>query len=268
MQIKQLEVIAQEATEREVTLRAEFQEGVRERESAAQLVVEANLEKDRWHKEAIEHATKLKQAEKRCEQLEQKRVEDKAKIKALAEQLRINVEAASALEKQQPLEATRLQVPMPEPIKGNAAKRSGSSKPPKEGKGAAGAFGKDGQKLKEVAFLEASSSWSQKFKPLCCCQRAVVSQSSRDGVQGVLSRWCCPARSRLSRGNPAPTAVKGSKARNTPRIQKQTEVAPASKDDGSMLLSDHEAEEATRQRNVLLALVALIVGLATAKLWN
>eukprot|EP00434_Breviolum_minutum_P024403 symbB.v1.2.021552.t1/scaffold1847.1/size122519/5 len=50
-------------------------------------------EADHWRKDAAEQATRLKSAEQRLHQLEQRKLEDKAKIKALAEQLQAAVDS-------------------------------------------------------------------------------------------------------------------------------------------------------------------------------
>merc|ERR1719410_1301794 len=86
-QMKELERTTKEMVDRDASLRAEMWQAMSERDDAAVHVDEANRETERWKREALTHAKKLKDAEQRLQQLEQRHVEDKARIKVLAEQL-------------------------------------------------------------------------------------------------------------------------------------------------------------------------------------
>jgi len=97
--IGDLERQAQELQDRECCLRLELQEATAERDSVERRN-SAELEGlERWRRENAGLASKLKHAEQRVQQLEQKHDGDKAKIKLLADKLRA---AAAATDAPQP----------------------------------------------------------------------------------------------------------------------------------------------------------------------
>lgn len=90
--IQGLEKQLQEAKDREVALNLEAQEANEARADVSIEQEDFKKEADHWRKDAAEQAARLKSAEQRLHQLEQRKLEDKAKIKALAEQLQAAVD--------------------------------------------------------------------------------------------------------------------------------------------------------------------------------
>lgn len=91
-QIENLERLLQEAKDREFAMKAELQETLQFTGSAADRQTSFEREAERLRKESTELAAKLKRSDQRLQQLEQKHLDDKAKIKALAERLRVAVD--------------------------------------------------------------------------------------------------------------------------------------------------------------------------------
>lgn len=96
--VADLERKLQEAADRELALRLEVQEAVQAQSSSSTQQEDFHKEAERWRKDAAEQATRVKAAEQRAQQLEQRKTEDKAKIKALADQLKLATAAGFVAE--------------------------------------------------------------------------------------------------------------------------------------------------------------------------
>merc|ERR1719362_176229 len=77
----------QEIVDRDATLRAETWHAMSDRDEAVMKMNDATRETERWKKEALTHAKKLKDSEQRLQQLDLRHNEDKARMRVLAEQL-------------------------------------------------------------------------------------------------------------------------------------------------------------------------------------
>jgi hypothetical protein len=86
-QVKTLERLLAEATDRSMGLQTEIQEALDTKTDAEHLILQANKAAEHWRQDAEKQASKLKAGEQRLLQLEQRSVDDKAKIKALVDQL-------------------------------------------------------------------------------------------------------------------------------------------------------------------------------------
>ncbi|CAK9107187.1 unnamed protein product [Durusdinium trenchii] len=92
-QITDLKRQLQESKDREVALNLEAQEANEARADVRVEQEDFKKEAEHWRKDAAEQAVRVKSAEQRLQQLEQRKLDDKAKIKALAEQLQAAVDA-------------------------------------------------------------------------------------------------------------------------------------------------------------------------------
>jgi len=92
-QIQDLEKRLQEAADKELALRLELQEAVGMKSSSTDRQENWQKEAERWRKDSCEQAAKLKRVEAQVQQLEDRKIADKAKLKALADQLRAAMDA-------------------------------------------------------------------------------------------------------------------------------------------------------------------------------
>jgi len=131
-QIRSLETLTQEVVDRECGLKLQLQDALADRTTCNERVDEAKTEAARWQKTAVETAAKLKRADTRLQQLEQKRLDDKARIKALAEELRSALDAAAAV----PASPGSAGPVLPSPSKARTERKCAPSPPPAPAKGA------------------------------------------------------------------------------------------------------------------------------------
>jgi len=261
LQIKNLERRTAEAEDREQNLRAEFREAIAESGSAGERVEEANREAQRWKKEAIEHATRLKRADSRLQQLEQKHLDDKARIKALAEQLKLaagsDVSAGKGRVADSISEAP-LKVALPHKDHVGGSTKQPAPSPPKAVGTGAPPSNKRSAAPASQRLTSAAADAQSKVGSATPLQMARTAASL--GGTCLRSSWHLvrhvAAAARGAHHPPSNSSGGGKKGRKAAHVR-----------DDALEASLAEVTAEYRQRQVLGALVVLIVTMAAAKLW-
>jgi len=252
LKIKDLEAIVKEVQDREAGLKNELQDAIADTGRAVERAEQTDKVLEKWRTDAMDRSAKLKQAEQRLQQLEQKRSEDKAKIKALAEQLKLAVEGGVV--SLEGLEVVPVKVaPSPEKVQASKVKDppvamkppSAPAKPPSAGKRGGSRpppplAGSGGGTVSESAMVRRGF-----------CLRRLRAAFARTGGASEASGVANAGSRAVARHGAGASGRRGA-------------AAPRDCD----ILEEIEAENAKeyRQRQVLCGLVLLIVSLAAAKL--
>lgn len=284
LRIQDLERLAKGVADREACLRSELQDALSERAAAAERIEDAKREMERWRREALEHAGKLKRADQRLQQLEQKRLDDKARIKALADQLRATISATSVETEAGPPQPAsprkdylmRVSSPSPAAAKGAGAVRRGGSKPPKNG------VKQRGGEAVAKAFGAAASGTAGPWWRRAVAQ--VVPSAAEPGGRAThvsqapwLHRWTEWGLSVLRSGQAATMQASsgsaGTGSRRAPRsgkgfaeITRVEPAIPAAEEASWGAAKSSKDMASSRQQQILRVLVFFIVFLAAAKL--
>jgi len=232
LRVKDLEAIVKEVQDRESGLKQELQETASDMARAMERADEAGKDLHRWRTDALDRSAKLKQADLRIQQLEQKRSEDKTRMKALAEQLKLVVEGGLPIGGIEAFPVKGAPVPEKAP-KAPSGKRGG---PPAASASSRGAG--------------AAAEGAPAGRGLCPRRfRAIFDRTARWGALGAAGSG---------------TGSKASAPREGGTVAKKGRSTRHAHD----ALEELEAEAASRcrQRQVLLGLVFLIVALAATKI--
>ncbi|CAE7581368.1 Cfap97d1 [Symbiodinium natans] len=232
-QIADLERKLQESSDRELALRLEVQEAIQARTSSSTQQEDFQKEADRWRKDAAEQATRVKAAEQRAQQLEQRKLEDKAKIKALADQLQ-NATAAGFVADANHTDEKRLQESTKSKVleASPAATKVSSSK----GHNFRGIVNKPLEPRKPAA----SRPWYRRLAGFCCRRASwAVEMAQACQKQAVVAK-------------PPQKAPKG----------KRAPAEKAVKSAGTFQAHPEQVDTELRQRAVLALLVVFIACLA------
>jgi len=234
--IQELEHIVKEVTEREAAQRQEMADAINQQHESVIVVEEARRETERWRKEAVDHATKLRQMEHKAQQLEEKRLEDKARLRELSAAACTGGTSDEAAESWRPVASTTSD------SGGTAQHRAGSSKPPKQRPARKGA----------EAAAPTPAARTQTRGP------GLFSQLRRRLLGGNgLDEWA--EANGLNAGNAGGGRGK-SRRQPAGKAQGASKVQIAA-DEGSEVM-------ARRQQAVLAALATFIAAMALVKLWS
>eukprot|EP00929_Paragymnodinium_shiwhaense_P022090 TRINITY_DN1421_c0_g1_i1.p1 TRINITY_DN1421_c0_g1~~TRINITY_DN1421_c0_g1_i1.p1 ORF type:complete len:553 (-),score=220.30 TRINITY_DN1421_c0_g1_i1:414-2072(-) len=230
--IFEMERQVQEAQDREFGMKTQLEEALEERSMSSDRVDEANREKDKFRKDSVELTEKLRVAQSKVLQLEQKRTDDREKIHKLTEMLAArHAENGQDADKSSAEEAIKK---LPKVLKASASASSAS--------GPADAAARNGKKLRQQAnprqvATKAASADNDEFPP-----------------------WWRTALERLRAVFPsaAGSDAAGKRSKATGGAKKRK--------DGEALALAGPVEESLHQRAVILMLVVFISCLAVLKL--
>eukprot|EP00441_Pelagodinium_beii_P021649 CAMPEP_0197657516 /NCGR_PEP_ID=MMETSP1338-20131121/44677_1 /TAXON_ID=43686 ORGANISM="Pelagodinium beii, Strain RCC1491" /NCGR_SAMPLE_ID=MMETSP1338 /ASSEMBLY_ACC=CAM_ASM_000754 /LENGTH=541 /DNA_ID=CAMNT_0043233907 /DNA_START=42 /DNA_END=1667 /DNA_ORIENTATION=- len=227
-QIQDLEKRVQEATDKELALRFELQEASSMKSSSADRQENWQKEAERWRKDSSEQSAKLKKVEAQVQQLEDRKISDKAKMKALADQLRAAMDAGF--------------VPAGSP----KALMKRPSSPTKDAK-----------------VLEVPAPLKKGLVQSDAAKKSSLRDQTARGAKPQEPRSCCGRRSRPAQpvGNPA-------KARDPPGGHggSKEKLLKSGKSRASKAEFDLE-DPSARQNSIIGVLVAFVACLAMAKLY-
>lgn len=259
--INKLENEAEEAGDREAALHVEFEDALFNQGSVEDRVEEISRERDRWHSDALAQSAKLRDLDHRVRELEQKRTESKAKIKALSNQLKVAVAPPAADGDVPPPRSLRQA-----PTEVDASQPRSTSSPSKElqqqssrkARSAAASVSVADDALDELALLHGRSWFSCSRRGQSGPVRPRKRPSSRtsstflERAMGMF-RW-------------GRSAKFGSQAGRKGRRSADSTARATTVAQGPSSAVDAEHEDAGGEQRMLAALVALVVGLAAMKL--
>jgi len=247
LRIKQLEDAAGQIESQEQELATEINEASQYRRDAEHSVQEAQQATERWRADAQEQAKEVKQLQHKLKQMEEKRQQDKARLRELAELCKLQQKGTLRAPANDEIMSSS-----PSPEKG-APKSSSAKRASSRG---------SSQKRSN----HAGACFEDPIKPVKGSAGAMHAEEESAGMRGQLAAlWQCTLRPLLSRGNGvlelegdcsgAPSRGKGKKGS---RSGAGTSVLACSASDTT--------EQARTQRMVVWTLIAVIVGLAGSKL--